>query len=153
MDLTGYRQRETIEPRTLWVELMVAPPPPAALQRAPTSPPRLLVIVIPIPHPRSPDVFGFSITRLPSARPSITPEPDQTRCVGSPPLPESRATPKLTLTTAALYRRGFVMTKSIGAYAFGHNGRLRRKSHLKGVSREARSPFGRSECQLMEYVS
>src|SRR4030088_3011972 len=75
MDLTGYRQRETIEPRTLWVELMVARPPPAALQRAPTSPPRLLVIVIPIPHPRSSDVFGFSITRLPSARPSITPNP------------------------------------------------------------------------------
>ena len=28
----------------------------------------MLVIVIPIPHPRSPDVFGFSIARLPSPR-------------------------------------------------------------------------------------
>jgi hypothetical protein len=68
--------------------------------------------------------------------------------------------PELTTTTADLYRRELVVTKPIGASPFsdtvalfGHSGRLRRKSHLMGASREAKSPFGRSECQFMEYVS
>jgi hypothetical protein len=47
MDLTGYRQRETIEPRTLCVELIVEPSStrchPASAR---ASPPCLLVIVV-----------------------------------------------------------------------------------------------------------
>src|SRR5271163_2786134 len=43
-----------------------------------------------------PKGLRFSITRLSSVRPSMTPEPDQSQFVGSPPLPESRAIWKLS---------------------------------------------------------